>query len=173
MDTLSAPVINFPAENPLSKTLVFNTSSSLWTNQTSYVAVYNVLPAVDTLYQIDVNVTSISDFLGNDILENNLTNVFYIHKKELPIPIPIGNSDYFGITVFPNPIQEDGHFSIAFSESIDTLATKIVDLAGKEIQSHTYYDSQFINLQLDEPGGVYLLMLRSGNKEAAFRLIKK
>ena len=173
MDTTGSPSITFPKENPLSNTLTLNNSSSLWTNLTSYVAVYDVLPGVDTLYQIDVNVTSVTDLGGNNILANNQSNVFHIDKKEESIPIPIGNSQYFGITVYPNPILADGNFSIAFEKNMQTLTAIITNVTGKIIQSKTYNDSQLLNLKLEEPAGVYILIIKSEDKKAVIKLVKK
>ena len=49
----------------------------------------------------------------------------------------------------------------------------MTDLNGKLIQSKSYNGLQLLNLDLDEPAGVYLLMIESGEKKAVIRLIKE
>ncbi|MBN4072466.1 T9SS type A sorting domain-containing protein [Crocinitomix catalasitica] len=75
------------------------------------------------------------------------------------------------LLVYPNPT--DGNFSIDLGENYQTVSITMTDLSGKEILSKTYKEGQLLNLKIDEPVGVYLLIIESGNKKAVIRLVKE
>lgn len=76
----------------------------------------------------------------------------------------------FALTVFPNPT--DGSFSIDLGDIYNTVTITITDLRGKIIQSETYYDSQLLELELNEAPGVYLLVIENAGWKSVVRLIK-
>jgi len=75
------------------------------------------------------------------------------------------------VKIFPNPTN--GYFSIDLGESYTAITITITDLKGRVIQSNTYNESQLLSLKLEEPAGVYLLMIESENKETLIKLIKE
>jgi hypothetical protein len=75
------------------------------------------------------------------------------------------------LLLFPNPT--DGDFSIDLGQIYQTVTITITDVSGKLIQSNTYRKSQLLNLKLNDPAGVYLLIIASENKRAVIRLLKK
>ncbi len=75
------------------------------------------------------------------------------------------------LIVYPNPT--DGKFSIDLGETYNTVTITLMDMSGKHIQLRTYNESQLLNLEIEEPASVYLLMIQSGNKKAVIRLIKE
>jgi photosystem II stability/assembly factor-like uncharacterized protein len=75
------------------------------------------------------------------------------------------------LLLFPNPTN--GSFSIDLGEVYQAVTITITNLNGKLIQSKTYNESQLMNLKLEQPTGVYLLKIESGNKKAIIRLIKE
>jgi len=75
------------------------------------------------------------------------------------------------LLVYPNPT--DGNFSIDLGETFDAVTITITDLSGKLIKSKTYNESQLLNLKLEEPAGVYFLMIESGDKKTVIRLVKE
>jgi hypothetical protein len=76
-----------------------------------------------------------------------------------------------GLLIYPNPTDED--FSIDLGDNYLFVSTTITDLNGKIIQSNTYDESQLLELKLEEPAGVYLLIIKSGNKKAIIRIVKE
>ena len=76
-----------------------------------------------------------------------------------------------GLLLYPNPTN--GNFSIDLGESYQTTTIIITDLVGKVIQTQIYNESQLLNLNIEEPAGIYLLMIESGDKKAIIRLIKE
>ncbi len=75
------------------------------------------------------------------------------------------------LLVYPNPT--DGKFSIDLGENHNTITITVTDMSGKLIQLKTYNESQLLNLKIEEPAGVYLLVIKSRNKKAVIRLIKE
>ena len=75
------------------------------------------------------------------------------------------------LIIYPNPTN--GYFSIDLGEKQKTLTITITNLNGKSILSKTYNDRQFLTLKLEEPTGVYILIIESDNKKAVVRLVKE
>lgn len=75
------------------------------------------------------------------------------------------------LMVYPNPTE--GNLSIDFGARFETIDLKLTDITGKLLTSKKYQQSQVINLRIEEPTGVYLLIIESGEKKALLRLIKK
>jgi hypothetical protein len=76
-----------------------------------------------------------------------------------------------GLVIFPNPT--DGNFSIDLGDNHQSVNITISDLNGKTIQSKTYFDTQFIDLKLEESSGIYLLMIETEDEKAVVRLAKE
>ena len=74
------------------------------------------------------------------------------------------------LLIYPNPT--DGPFSIDFGETCSTATITITDLNGKIVLSKVYHENQLLNLQLEEPAGIYFLKVESGDKKAVIRLVK-
>ncbi len=75
------------------------------------------------------------------------------------------------LSIYPNPT--DGIFSIDLGIYSNTATITISDLNGKIVSSRNYSESQLTNIKIDEPKGIYLLMVESGNKKAIVRLVKR
>ena len=73
--------------------------------------------------------------------------------------------------IYPNPMN--GNFSIDLRENYKTVTTTITDLSGKIMQSKTFSEGQLLSLRLEEPAGVYLLTIDSGEKKTVIRLINE
>ncbi|MDX2360165.1 MAG: T9SS type A sorting domain-containing protein [Crocinitomicaceae bacterium] len=76
-----------------------------------------------------------------------------------------------GLLLYPNPT--DGDFSIDLGENYQLVTVTMTDLSGKVIQTKTYSNEHLLNLKIEEPAGVYLLVIESGDKKAVVRLVKE
>ena len=86
--------------------------------------------------------------------------------------VDIVNNDFGDrLLLYPNPTQ--GNFSIDLGENYNAVLVTIKDYNGKLVHSKTYNHSELLNLKLEEPVGVYLLIIESGDKKAVIRLIKE
>lgn len=81
------------------------------------------------------------------------------------------NSFGSDLTLYPNPT--DGDFSIDLGENTQLVTVIMTDLSGKVIQSTTYSNEKLLNLNIEEPAGVYLLVIESGDKRAVIRLVRE
>jgi photosystem II stability/assembly factor-like uncharacterized protein len=75
-----------------------------------------------------------------------------------------------GLLLYPNPT--DGNFQLELGATCKTATIVLTDLNGRLILSRKYDCGTRLNLQLDQPAGVYLLMIESRDKKAVIRLLK-
>ena len=73
--------------------------------------------------------------------------------------------------LYPNPTN--GYFSIDLKDTYQMVSITITDLNGKLIQSKQFENSQLLNLKLEEPAGIYLLTIESGQNNSIIRLVKE
>jgi hypothetical protein len=101
-------------------------------------------------------------------------NVMYmkgITPCYLPLSIMTNNNEDLDYLVYPNPTN--GTFSIDLGDNYNLVTVSIIGLNGKKIQSNTYKNSQLLDFTLNEPAGVYLLIIESGDKKSTIQLVKK
>jgi hypothetical protein len=75
------------------------------------------------------------------------------------------------LVVYPNPTF--GDLTIDLGDNYSIVTVTITDLKGKIIQSKTFSASQLLNLTLEVPVGVYLMVIKSEDKKAVIRLVKE
>lgn len=74
-------------------------------------------------------------------------------------------------TYYPNPTN--GNFNIKFEAPIDELNISLTNVLGKAIMAKTYNNTQLIELNIDQPSGIYFVKLVSKNgQKANIKLIK-
>ena len=75
------------------------------------------------------------------------------------------------LLIYPNP--SDGDFTIDLGNTNESIIVKSTDLNGKLIETNYYKTTQLLHLKIEEPAGVYLLIIESGNKKAVIRFVKE
>jgi lysozyme family protein len=83
----------------------------------------------------------------------------------------IENSFGNDLNIYPNPTS--GNFSIDLGINYKSTVVTLTDLNGNLIQSKQYINSGLLNLKIDEPAGVYLLLIESTNNKVIIRLVKE
>ncbi|MFQ3325579.1 MAG: hypothetical protein ACJASM_002877 [Salibacteraceae bacterium] len=78
-------------------------------------------------------------------------------------------SDQF--LVYPNPTN--GSFTIDLGGNYEAITVTLTDLSGRTIQVQSFIESSILDLKIEEPAGVYLLMVELEGKKAVMRLIKE
>ena len=73
--------------------------------------------------------------------------------------------------IYPNPTV--GNFSIDLRLNYESVNVHITDITGKLIQSNSYNNSKFLEMTLENPAGVYLLIIESKEKKEVIRLVKE
>ena len=119
------------------------------TNQ-NYTATSNGNYAVEITQNGCVDTSSCYSITSVGIIENNFGN---------------------DLLLYPNPTN--GNFSIDLGSNYQTVTITMTDLNGKLIQSKKYNKIQLLNMKLEKPAGIYLLMIESGDKKAVIRLVKE
>lgn len=70
----------------------------------------------------------------------------------------------------PNPTN--GKFSIDLKDNHNSVTVTITDLVGNKIHRETYKNSQYLNFMLNEPKGIYFVVLELGDKKSVFKIVK-
>ena len=146
----------------------------------------------DTLISLSTNAKY--QWLDCENLYNRIpsaTNQFYIASNngsyaleitvdscvDTSICYPIANTNIiqngFGnkLLVYPNPSV--GDFYVDLGLKYKSISLSITDLNGNHIQHKTYKNIQLIEFKLDEPSGIYLMVIKSDSKKAVLRLVKE
>lgn len=161
MNTTGAPTLTFPVENPTGN-ITPNSTASSWLNATTYEAVYDVAYALDTLFDIDVEVTDGRDAIGNEqVFFTEMDNFNIMMKAFVGIEDQLSSS----IRIYPNPTTSliNLDFGMAYSRE---LTVKVVDLLGKEheVPMNTT-DPTMIQLDLGRlASGAYQLVVQEGEQ---------
>lgn len=104
----------------------------------------------------------------NDGNGDNSGHVRVYSYSDVGVEENVFGSDF---VVYPNPSL--GEFSVKLDKVYDELSVSITDINGKIIQTNTFSSRDLIQLEINEPAGVYLLRLESGDREAVIELIKE
>tara|TARA_R110002049_G_scaffold279949_3_gene459152 strand:- start:10256 stop:10951 length:696 start_codon:yes stop_codon:yes gene_type:complete len=84
----------------------------------------------------------------------------------------INNSLEKKFAYYPNPTKNK--FNIKFEEPYESLNLSLTNALGQVLMNKTYYNSQLIELNINQPSGIYFIKLTTeNNKEAYIKLIKK
>ncbi|WP_343632685.1 SBBP repeat-containing protein [Fluviicola sp.] len=75
------------------------------------------------------------------------------------------------VTIYPNPTE--GKFFVDFGTVREQAEISIMDITGKIIETKSVTQSQIVKLTINEPAGFYLVSIRSGEREAVFKVIKE
>ena len=137
---------------------------SFFLNDTLYLGTLQ-----DSIFPVILNGNTAQLGMGIPFPNNNFTDMASCQNKESTSSVSEYSSTI--IIVFPNPT--DGHFSIDLGENHQTVMITVIDLDGNLIYSDRYSGIQLLNLKLEEPAGIYLLIIESGNKKEIIRLIKE
>ncbi len=108
-------------------------------------------------------------FNGNNCADQDgdVNMQFYMTTNVGVIENDFGNE----LAVYPNPT--DGNFAVDLNENYKSVKILIKDMKGALIELLDFSDSQVLNLNIEEPAGLYLLTIESGDKKAVIRLIKE
>ena len=74
------------------------------------------------------------------------------------------------IQVYPNPT--DGNFAIKFETMQKDLSVRIMSISGQNIETHTFQNTDFVQLRLNQPDGIYLIdVLNEKGNKTKFKII--
>jgi len=148
-----------------------------WPSHLDHVLITNELFTEFSNPNSEIKTIMVEDYLAGGLAEYDLNISDHrpvglkIQLTPTALSLVENSNSNSNVKIFPNPTN--GYFSIDLGETYNAVTITITDLNGKVIQSNTYNESQLLNLKLEEPAGVYLLMIESENKETLIRLIKE
>ena len=146
-----------------------------WPSHLDHVLITNELFTEFSNPNSEIKTIMVEDYLAGGLAEYDLNISDHrpvgLKIQLTPTALSLVENSNSNVKIFPNPTN--GYFSIDLGETYNAVTITITDLTGKVIQSSTYNESQLLNLKLEEPAGVYLLMIESENKETLIRLIKE
>jgi hypothetical protein len=110
--------------------------------------------------------------LGNDNVWTNGTQRYWkVYLNAITTGVQTFVTADLLLSAYPNPFIQS--FSVDLLEIQPSVTLSIMDMSGRVIQSETYSDTQFLNIMLDEPAGVYLMMVETEVGKTVTRLIKE
>lgn len=75
------------------------------------------------------------------------------------------------IRVFPNP--NDGQFTVDLGEEMTEFSIEIRDLNGRVIHSNSYINSSEVQINLEQPSGVYFVQVNFEGQMKMLRVVKQ
>jgi hypothetical protein len=129
MDENSAPLITFPEEVP---PLTANLAGSSWLSPTTYKACFDVPANLETLNDIDVEISADAlDAAGNVCNSQVFADFFDINMVVSVEDVLAENA----IVVYPNPIQAGQNINLQFEQQPAGLEVKLYNGVGQLISS--------------------------------------
>jgi hypothetical protein len=129
MNSAMTPMISFPVEDPLANSLTLSTTESYWSNDSTYIAVYDLTDAEEEIDDIDISISGMTDVVGNQQLMFTNADAFSIDTKDPSVASIVPNQN-----VLTDAQVGAGMLSVAitFDEEMDqsfvpTLAFPIDD----------------------------------------------
>jgi hypothetical protein len=77
----------------------------------------------------------------------------------------------FDFITYPNPTN--GRFSIDLGHNHNSISATITDLVGRKIHKETFQNRQYLDFILDEPKGIYFVILEMKNNKSVIKIIKE
>ncbi len=145
MNTAIVPTFTFPNQNPLGEVLILNTFSSGWSDEFTYVTVYNQVNSSVEMDNIVLQLENYTDLAGNDPIETSLSTIFTIDTKKPEVAdISVSSAVLADADVSGGLFEVD----ITFQEEMNASQLLLIQLAGVDISSSISYnpfDSEWID----------------------------
>ena len=129
MNTDEAPSVSFPMEDA-SLTLMLNEGTSYWSDDMTFVAVYDVMDADETIDMVDTDVSGVSDTADNMIEDGGAEDIFDI-DTENPMVTSYDSNDWI--------TDADADFSIdvVFNEMMDDMVDPMISFPNEDPLANT------------------------------------
>jgi hypothetical protein len=164
-------VLNLTVRDTIDTSLSIN-GNTLTANQTGanyqWIACNNGNIAIPGATNTSYTVTNVGSYAVAITLETciDTSTCFTINNVGI-----MENNFEQQLLVYPNPTA--GNLTIDLGKNYPNLTIKITDLAGKIVHSKVHIESQLLQLKIEEPACIYLLLIASGNQKAIIRLVKE
>ncbi len=146
MDISSPPELAFENNGPLENSLVLNTAQSQWLSPTQAQIVYDLLPAGEEWFDLQVNPGAILDLSGN-MAESQMDLSFTIDTKRPELSDVLPQSAYVNIA----SAGVGGYYvDVEYSEAMDTLFAPMVSLESAGEIGNTLIPNPILSHWMDE-----------------------
>lgn len=171
MDQDTDPTIEFPVEDPEANSLTYNSDESSWINSTTFVAKYDVEASEENLEDIDVELSGLTDMVGNLQLEMVTEDHFSINLMSVGVEEESGNLPL--LSVYPNPVRSNSDFQIFMEQLPSSLSLQIYTTNGRVVRQEQLNNLQGDRLTVsanDLAAGTYFVHIHSDSGQAVFQL---
>jgi|GEM_PF-1764051 len=76
-----------------------------------------------------------------------------------------------GFTLYPNPTR--GDFSVDLGREYNSISVSLTDLSGRIIVLKSYDKTDVVQLEINQPAGMYFVIIESDDQKAIIQLIKE
>ena len=85
--------------------------------------------------------------------------------------MPVSTYEIFKSTIkaFPNPTS--GKLQIDLGESYQTISIQITNIVGQVVQTEFHNESRLINLDINQPNGIYFVEITSDNQRVVLKIL--
>jgi hypothetical protein len=116
MESMVAPILSFPSEDPTANSMVQNVPQSGWIDAVTYLASYAVIDGQETLDDIDVSVGDAADAIGNRQIDYESADNFNIDTENPIVVYVTANLDTIKLA---NVGSGEFNLTFEFSEAMD------------------------------------------------------
>ncbi|MDZ4752301.1 MAG: T9SS type A sorting domain-containing protein [Flavobacteriales bacterium] len=140
MDTSVKPQFTFPVEDP-SNSIVYNQANSSWTNNTTFVASFDVYDVNEEISSIDVLVITGLDAVGNTQVPMNAPNSLTVDTKNPTVTMAMSSDDLIS--------DSDDGFSFSatfmFDEEMNTSVDPMISFGSDVASSFTNMTGEWVD----------------------------
>ena len=146
-----------------------------WPSHLDHVLITNELFTEFSNLNSEIKTIKVDDYLAGGLAAYDLNISDHrpvgLKIQLSPTTLDVIRNTSSNVKIFPNPTT--GNFSIDLGETYNAVTITVSDINGKHIHSKTYSESQLLNIKLEEPAGVYLLLIESEEKKTVIGLVKE
>lgn len=111
------------------------------------------------------------DFDVDNLNELNNAGSAYIFNFDSELVLSVNNTDIKDWKLFPNPTND--RLNIALKSVQELIEVSIYNLHGQKIMSKSFNNVNTLQLELNQPNGIYIVEVISSNgRESTFKVVK-
>ncbi len=173
MGGITPEIFTFSTNSSIPGLTVDSGTCSPWTVSGNQITSPSILDGVSSIVTVS-SVTSFTSLIIESGINSDLSggSLYGLCNSSADIAVEVQEYSFRNkLIVYPNPTN--GIISINLGDAYQTVMVSLTDLSGRLVLSKTYNESQLLNLKIEEPGGVYILTIKTDDKKAIIRLINE